>query len=235
MASTPDAGESNPFRPPELDPVAARPEERALLLAYRRTCLEHENFQRCVGLADLLCAGIGTVFVVASAGILIYLKQNNVAAAPFEMFRWVVGRFVLLPALIALLVALGINLPRRRLWAWRAQILLSGLVVVFVAVNWMRFRSSDRPIWYTASASITVLAHAAIVAVFVSKRGFRIIAPRYESIVEATPSLSQRLGARAIAGAVFLAAAIGLGLLVFAIWLSWQAAIVLQPIAGHEP
>ena len=54
MASTTSADSSNPFRPPEVDLAEAARDERALFLTYRRDCLGHETFQRCVGLADLL-------------------------------------------------------------------------------------------------------------------------------------------------------------------------------------
>jgi hypothetical protein len=148
------------------------------------------------------------------------------------MLFWVLGRFVFLPALVALLVALGINLARRRLWAWRTQILLSGLVVVFAAVSWWRYRSPNLSNWFTVYLGITAVAHAAVVGVLVSKLGFRIIAPRYQAIVAATPSLSRSLDVRELVGAIALAAALGLGLLSLSQWLSWQAAVVFRPLAG---
>jgi hypothetical protein len=232
MATTTPNDDSNPFRPPEVDLAGPRHNERALFLTYREACLGHETFQRCVGLADLLCAGAGTLFVIASLGFLISMWQHNLVAPSFQMLFWVLGRFVFLPALIALLVALGINLARRRLWAWRTQILLSGLVMVFAAVSWWRYRSPDTPIWWTVSVSITAVAHASVVGVLLSKRGFRIIAPRYAAIVAATPSMSRRLDARAIVGTIALAATLGLGQLSLALWLSWQAAVVFRPLGG---
>jgi hypothetical protein len=232
MSTTTPDEDSNPFRPPEVDLAGPSQDERALFLMYREACLGHEIFQRCVGLADILCSAMGTLFVIGSLGILIYMWQHDTVTPSFQMLFWVLGRFVFLPALIALLVALGINLARRRLWAWRAQILLSGVVVVFAAASWWRYRSPNTAIWFTVYFWITVAAHAAVVGVFISKRGFRIIAPRYAAIVAATPSLSGNLDTRTIVSAIALAAALALGMLSLALWLSWQAAVVFHQFGG---
>jgi hypothetical protein len=73
-------------------------------------------------------------------------------------------------------------------------------------------------------------ANALILWVLLSKRGFRIISPRYPAIVAATPSLSRNLGIWAILGAALLSAPLGLGFLALVQWLGTQAAYLLEPI-----
>ena len=76
-------------------------------------------------------------------------------------------------------------------------------------------------------------ANALILWVLLSKRGFRIISPRYATIVAATPSLSRNLGIWPILGAAPLSAPLGLGLLALVQWLGTQAAYLLEPILNR--
>jgi hypothetical protein len=233
MASTIGDDQSNPFRPPKVDQPDPTVEERASFLAYRRACLDHETFQLCVGVANLLCAGMGAVIVIGSLALVISMHQNDVKFYSPAMIVWMLGRFVLLPTVVVLLFAIGLNLPRRRLWAWRTQIIVSAVVLVVLAVNWKRYRSPDTPVRIATAVLASGVAHAAVIAVFLSKRGFRIHAPAYGSIVAATPSLSRSLTARVIVGAIVLAAPLGLGVLGGAMWISWQAARAFLPLGGQ--
>ena len=80
------------------------------------------------------------------------------------------------------------------------------------------------------AAAAVFAANAFILGVSLSKPGFRIISPRYATIVAATPSLSRNLGIWPILGAAPLSAPLGLGLLALVQWLGTQAAYVLEPI-----
>jgi hypothetical protein len=141
-----------------------------------------------------------------------------------------VGSFVFLPGLLLVLVKLGIELPRRNLRAWRVQVLLSGIVIIFVGVTYGTSVLRDPRSWQSMAVAAVLAANALILWVLLSKRGFRIVSPRYAAIVAATPSLSRNLGIWPILGAALLSAPLGLGLLALVQWLGTQAAYVLEPI-----
>jgi hypothetical protein len=83
--------------------------------------------------------------------------------------------------------------------------------------------------WQSTAAATVFVANALVLWVLLSKRGFRIISPRYTAIVAATRSLSTKLGFWAILGAALLSAALGLGLLALVQWLSTHAAYLIEP------
>ena len=140
MSNAGPADLSNPYLPPKADLTEAWSEGRRSFVKYRRACLGHETFQRCVGLADLICAWLGTPIVAGRAWALISMLRSGFALSRLEMIEWVVGNFVFLPALIWLLMELGLSLPRRLRWAWRMQIFLSVSVLLFMVVRWTLFR-----------------------------------------------------------------------------------------------
>jgi hypothetical protein len=232
MSNAGPADLSNPYLPPKADLTAAWAEGRPSFLNYRRACLGHETFQRCVGLADLICAWLGTPIVAGRAWALISMLRSGFAVSRLEMIEWVVGSFVFLPALIWLMLELGISLPRRRPWAWRMQILLSGSVLLCMVVRWTLFRPHGVPAWGAISALCIVIVQGAILGVFLSKPGQRIIAAKYAVIVAATPSMTRSLGCWPILGAIILSVPIGFGPLTMGIWLSGQAASILEPLWG---
>ncbi len=50
-----------------------------------------------MGLADLICAGLGTLAVAGSVGVAVNMRQQGIEVEQFSMIDWVLGRFVLLP------------------------------------------------------------------------------------------------------------------------------------------
>jgi hypothetical protein len=112
------------------------------------------------------------------------------------------------------------------------QIFLSGSVLLFMVVSWTLFRSRGVPSWGAISALFIVVAHGAILGVFVSKLGQRVIAAKYGVIIAATPSMTRSLGCWPILGTVVLSVPIGLGLSMLGVWLSGRAASVLLPLWG---
>src|SRR5262249_36978560 len=123
-----------------------------------------------------------------------------------------------------------IHLSRRRRWAWRMQVGVSVCVVSLLAMSWTIARSQHATRWSAILAILTGSAHAAILGILLSQQGVRIVSPRYETIVAATPALTRRLGLGWVVVAVALALAMGIGLLVLHQWLSWQAAYVISPL-----
>jgi hypothetical protein len=182
MSNAGPAEESNPYLPPSADLTEAWAEGRPSFLNYRRACLGHEMFQRCVGLADLICAWVGTPIVAGRVWVVISMLRNGFVFSRLEMIEWALANFVFLPALIWLMMELGLSLTRRRPWAWRAQIFLSGSVLLFMVVSWTLFRPRGVPAWGAFSAMFIVIAHGAILGVFLSKPGQRVIAAPSSSL-----------------------------------------------------
>jgi hypothetical protein len=224
------APEANPYAPPQADFWEAWTEGRYSFLAYRRECLGHETLQRCIGLADQICAWAGALILAGCAAALVRILRGDIVVPQFSMIQWVVGSFVLLPALVCLLLEVGTHLSRRRRWAWRVQVGLSGCVVSFLAVSWTIARSQHATRWGAILAILTVGAHAAMLGILLSRRGVRIVSPRYETIVAETPALTRSLGLGWVVVAVALALAMGIGLLALQQWLGWQAAYVISPL-----
>ncbi len=224
--------EADPFAPPQADFREALTEGRSSFVAYRRACLRHETLQRCLGLADQLCAWMGALMVAGCAAALVYILKQDIVVPQPSMIQWVVGNFILLPALVWLLLEVGTNLSRRRRWAWRMQVVFSVCVVSFLAVSWTIARSWAGPRWGAILALLIVGVHAAILRILLSRRGVRVVSPRYDIIMAATPALTRRLGLGWIVVAVAFALAIGIGVLILQQWLSWQAAYVISPLWG---
>ena len=222
--------ESNPFSPPESEPGPVAVDGRRSFHDYRQACLDHETFLRCLGLADILCASAGALLVAISLRNLTGAVGQGNDWLSFRSIQWVVGSFVVLPALVLALVKLGIELPRRKLGAWRVQVLLSVIVIFFVGVTYATSVVRDPRSWQSMAVEAVFAANALVLWVLLSKRGFRIIAPRYALVVADTPSLSRKLGFWAILGAAVLSAPLGLGLLALVQWFGTQAAYVLEPI-----
>jgi hypothetical protein len=200
---------------------------------YRQACLDHETFLRCLGLADILCASAGALAVAIGLRNLTGVVGQRIDWLSFRSIQWVIGSFVFLTALLLVLVKLGIELPRRNIRAWRAQVLLSGLLIFFVSLTYGTSVVRDPRSWQSMAAAAVFAANAFILGVLLSKRGFRIISPRYATIVAATPSLSRNLGNWPILGAALLSAPLGLGLLALVQWLGTQAAYLLEPIINR--
>jgi hypothetical protein len=232
MSNGGPADQSNPYLPPKVDITEAWAEDRGSFLKYRRACLNHETFQRCVGLADLICAWVGTPILAGRAWVLISMWRSGFAVSRLEMIEWVVGSFVFLPSLIWLLMELGLSLPRRRRWALRTQIFLSASVVLFFVASWTLLRPGGVPLWRSVSAQLILLAHGVILGLFLSKMGQRIIAPKYALIIAATPSMTRSLGCWPILGTIVLSTPIGVGLFTLEAWLARQTALVLLPLWG---
>ena len=104
----------NPFSPPIAEPALATAGGRVSFHDYRRACLEHESFLRCVGLADLLCACGGAVWLAILVRNLLNRDWQASDVPPFYLIR-LTATFMFMAALIGLLLILGIELPRRRL------------------------------------------------------------------------------------------------------------------------
>jgi hypothetical protein len=221
---------SNPFLPPQADPADAQPVGRASFHQYRRVCREHETFLKCVGLADLICAGAGVAIVGNAVRLLINMIREETDAPPFVLVQWVLANFVFTPALMGLLVIVGVNLMRRRVSAWRVQILLSGMVAIYFGVHWAMDGLRENTNWQTVAVVGTIAVNVGVVAVLLSKRGFRVVSPVFAAIVGATPSMNRGPGIVAIAGAVVLAAPLGFGILILDHWLSTQAATLIVPL-----
>ena len=221
---------TNPFSPPDGEPGPAAVDGRPSFHDYRQACLDHETFLRCLGLADVLCALAGTLLVGNSVRILTAVVGRGFDWRSFLMIQWLVGSFVFVPALALVLVKLGIELARRQLRAWRVQVLLSGIAIFFLSVKYATSVVRDPRSWQSMAAEAVFAVNAFILWILLSKRGFRIISPRYATIVAATPSLTRKLGVWTILGAVVLSAPLGLGLLGLVQWLSTQAAYFLEPV-----
>jgi hypothetical protein len=172
----------------------------------------------------------GTLLVANGVRILTAVVGRGIDWRSLLMIQWVVGGFVFLPAAALVLVKLGIELLRRQLRAWRVQVLLSGIAIFFLSVKYAPLVVRGPRNWESMAAETAFAAKALILWILLSKRGFRIISPRYATIVAATPSLSRKLGFWAIMGAVVLSAPLGLGLLGLVQWLGTQAAYLLEPI-----
>jgi hypothetical protein len=147
---------SNPFLPPQADPADAQPVGRASFHQYRRVCREHETFLKCVGLADLICAGAGVAIVGNAVRLLINMIREETDAPPFVLVQWVLANFVFTPALMGLLVIVGVNLMRRRVSAWRVQILLSGMVAIYFGVHWAMDGLRENTNWQTVAVVGTI-------------------------------------------------------------------------------
>jgi hypothetical protein len=221
---------SNPFSPSEGEPGPEAVDGRPSFHDFRQACLDHETFLRCLGLADILCASAGALVVANAGRILTAAVGRGFDWRSFLMIQWVVGSFVFLPVLALVLVKLGIELARRQLRAWRVQVLLSGIAILFLSVKYATSVVRDPRGWQSMAVEAVFAANALILWILLSKRGFRIISPRYATIVAVTPSLNRKLGVWAILGAVVLSAPLGLGLLGLVQWLSTQAAYLLEPV-----
>jgi hypothetical protein len=230
MSTSGPSDESNPFSPPDGEPGPVAVDGRPSFHEYRQACLDHETFLRCLGLADILCSLAGTLLVANGVRNLTAVVGRGFDWRSFVMIQWVVGSFVFVPALALVLVKLGIELARRQLRAWRVQVLLSGIAIFFLSVKYATSVVRDPRSWQSMAVEAVFAANALILWVLLSKRGFRIISPRYATIVAATPSLSRKLGVWAILGAALLSAPLGLGLLALVQWLSTQTAYLLEPI-----
>jgi hypothetical protein len=232
MSDDNPAPDGGPFASPQADLWEAWTEDRGSFLTYRRACLCHETLQRCIGLADQMCAWAGTLILAGCAAALVHILRHGIIVPQPSMIQWVVGSFVLLPALVWLLLEVGINLSRRRRWAWRMQIVLSGCVVSFLAVSWTIARSPQASRWGALLAILTVGVHGAILGILLSRQGLRIVSHRYETIVSSTPALTRRLALGWVVVAVVFALAMGIGVLTLEQWLSWQAAHVISSLWG---
>ena len=160
MSNQPPQHDANPFSPPETDPVAVPFDGRASFRDYREACLERETFMRCVGLANILCAGAGILLAALLAWELIMIFRQQIDMPMAELTVVCVGAFVILPALIALLLMLGLGLPRRRLRAWRVQVLLSGVVILQLGWKTVSSGAWNPRSWPTMALVAAALANA---------------------------------------------------------------------------
>ena len=129
---------------------------------YRQACLDHETFLRCLGLADILCASAGALAVAIGLRNLTGVVGQRIDWLSFRSIQWVIGSFVFLTALLLVLVKLGIELPRRNIRAWRAQVLLSGLLIFFVSLTYGTSVVRDPRSWQSMAAAAVFAANAFI-------------------------------------------------------------------------
>jgi hypothetical protein len=208
----------NPYEPPGVEPDVRRPRSAVDATRAARVRSGHrrdESFLRALGLMNDIGFGLSALLAAGSALFLVSLRWSGIEPeGPPEMWPvFFLQRFLLLPAFAALHFALGRGLRRLQPWARRAQMGVSGAVVLGQLAGQVFLPSGRRPVWANAAALAVLVVHVAILYALASPRVARVVSDRYRAVVEATPTLKPRLGLGALAGVVVFALVADVGVI----------------------